>query len=154
MFDFFGAGFSGTIKAEDLFLYLQYKEQFIKPLKRKDYNDSIEQIEKDIQMEGVYGNSRESAETNKAENSDASDEKLPQTSAEKKKKFKKRSNSSDSENLNSRKKRRLSNTSSKGIILTSETDLVFHLCVLAGNENEGEISFTKRSDTEEANVTR
>lgn len=41
--------FSGTIKVEDLFHYMQHKEQFNKPLKRKDFREAIEGIEKDIQ---------------------------------------------------------------------------------------------------------
>lgn len=36
---------SGVVKIEDLFPYVEYKEQFTKPLKRKDYNDALEEIE-------------------------------------------------------------------------------------------------------------
>lgn len=33
---------------EDLFHYMQHKEQFNKPLKRKDFREAIEEIELDI----------------------------------------------------------------------------------------------------------
>lgn len=32
-----------------MFHYLQHKEQFNKPLKRKDFRDAIEEIERDIE---------------------------------------------------------------------------------------------------------
>lgn len=47
--------FSGTIKVEDLFHYMQHKEQFNKPLKRKDFRDAIEEIERDIQNGNTDG---------------------------------------------------------------------------------------------------
>lgn len=34
---------------EDLFHYMRHKDQFNKPLKRKDFRDAIEEIERDIQ---------------------------------------------------------------------------------------------------------
>lgn len=41
------------MKAEDLFSYVEHKDQFVKSLKRKDYNDAIEEIEAAIAQDGL-----------------------------------------------------------------------------------------------------
>lgn len=46
---------SGVVKAEDLFGYIEHKAQYTKPLKRKDYNEALDQIEAAIKEES--GNS-------------------------------------------------------------------------------------------------
>ncbi|KAF2893699.1 hypothetical protein ILUMI_12472 [Ignelater luminosus] len=53
---FYGTGETGTVKAKDLFYYLQHKEKYVKSLKRKDYNEAVEEIEKAIQDAGTDGN--------------------------------------------------------------------------------------------------
>lgn len=55
----FSITFRGTIKVEDIFYYLKHKEQFVKSLKRKDYNDAIEEIEKEIKKDGSDGDGLE-----------------------------------------------------------------------------------------------
>ncbi|KAI4467843.1 pwwp domain [Holotrichia oblita] len=48
--------FSGSIKAEDLFYYVKHKDQFYRNLKRKDYQEAVEQIEAEIKDIGTDGN--------------------------------------------------------------------------------------------------
>lgn len=47
------------MKAEDLFSYVEHKDQFVKSLKRKDYNDAIEEIEAAIAQDGLSMDERE-----------------------------------------------------------------------------------------------
>lgn len=54
--------FRGSIKVEDLFYYLKNKEKFQKPLKRKDYVDAFEQIEKAIEKDGGDGDLSQDAD--------------------------------------------------------------------------------------------
>ncbi|KAF5301124.1 hypothetical protein FQR65_LT08954 [Abscondita terminalis] len=49
---FYGTGETGIVKSKDLFYYLKHKKNFIKSLKRKDYNEAIEEIEKAIEENG------------------------------------------------------------------------------------------------------
>ena len=44
---FYGSGETGNIRAEDLFPYHKNKERFGKPLKRKFFNEALQQIEDD-----------------------------------------------------------------------------------------------------------
>lgn len=44
------------MKEDSLFYYLKHKDQFTKNLKRKDYNDAIEEIEAEIRLAGSDGN--------------------------------------------------------------------------------------------------
>lgn len=45
----------GNIKGEDLFYYTKNKDKYPKVMKRKDYNDAIDQIEADILKDGSDG---------------------------------------------------------------------------------------------------
>ncbi|CAH1168798.1 unnamed protein product [Phyllotreta striolata] len=60
--EFYGTGETGSIKKEDLFYFLKYKEKLQKPLKRKDYIDAFEQINEAIENDG--GDGDESTNTN------------------------------------------------------------------------------------------
>lgn len=54
---------SGSIKVEDLFYYLKHKEQFCRNLKRKDYQEAVEQIEAEIKETGTDGNNDDETDT-------------------------------------------------------------------------------------------
>lgn len=48
---------SGSIKAEDIFYYLQYKDQFLKKsTNRKYFTEAVEEIEQEIKTTGTDGN--------------------------------------------------------------------------------------------------
>ncbi|KAI4467950.1 hepatoma-derived growth factor-related [Holotrichia oblita] len=53
---FYGTKETGSIKAEDLFYYVKHKDQFYRNLKRKDYQEAVEQIEAEIKDIGTDGN--------------------------------------------------------------------------------------------------
>lgn len=55
--------FSGSIKVEDLFYYVKHKDQFYRNLKRKDYQEAVEQIEAEIKDAGTDGNNDEDVDT-------------------------------------------------------------------------------------------
>ncbi|GJQ79151.1 hypothetical protein Trydic_g5403 [Trypoxylus dichotomus] len=59
---FYGTEETGSIKVEDLFYYLKHKDQFYRNLKRKDYQEAVEQIEAEIQESGTDGNNDEDSE--------------------------------------------------------------------------------------------
>ncbi|KAJ8923989.1 hypothetical protein NQ315_006765 [Exocentrus adspersus] len=52
---FYGTGETGIIKSEDLCYYLKNKDKFQRSLKRKDYVDAFEQIERAIREDGGDG---------------------------------------------------------------------------------------------------
>ncbi|KRT78796.1 hypothetical protein AMK59_6662 [Oryctes borbonicus] len=72
---FYGTKETGSIKVEDLFYYLKHKDQFYRNLKRKDYQEAVEQIEAEIKESGTDGNNDDDSETDPPAASDALDKK-------------------------------------------------------------------------------
>lgn len=46
---------SGVVKGENITYYLKNKDSILKPNKRKDYNEAIEEIEAEIKIDGTDG---------------------------------------------------------------------------------------------------
>ncbi|XP_044760962.1 uncharacterized protein LOC123318415 [Coccinella septempunctata] len=69
---FYGTGETGQIKSEDLFYYTRNKGKLLKPSKRKDFNDSIKEIEEAISEAGTDGDPNYGMESNDSILSDSS----------------------------------------------------------------------------------
>ncbi|XP_018325064.1 hepatoma-derived growth factor-related protein 2 [Agrilus planipennis] len=97
---FYGTGETGTIKIEDLFYYLKHKDQFSKSLRRKDYNEAIEEIENAIKEDGTDGsseNQNESIDINESLNQSVPNSSLNESSDLKKSIKRKRPSSDDNQ---------------------------------------------------------
>ncbi|KAK4884942.1 hypothetical protein RN001_001213 [Aquatica leii] len=107
---FYGTGETGIVKSKDLFYYLKHKKSFIKSLKRKDYNEAIEEIENAIkECGGTDGNSEEIIDATSSPPG-----KVETTENTKNKR--KRSDSLDKTNGNVSKKLAVENTSNNDLV--------------------------------------